>query len=35
MAKDGTGEAARPAVAIMMADPERTAVDDALKDAGF
>jgi len=35
MANDGTDEGARPAVAIMMADPERSAVDDALKDAGF
>ena len=35
MATTGTGEAARPAVAILMADPERSAVDDALTDAGF
>jgi pilus assembly protein CpaE len=34
MASNGTGEI-RPAVAILMADPERSAVDDALKDAGF
>jgi pilus assembly protein CpaE len=34
MANNGTGEA-RPAVAILMADPERSAVDDAMKDAGF
>jgi len=35
MATNGTGEAARPAVAILMADPERSAVDDVLTDAGF
>jgi pilus assembly protein CpaE len=35
MANNGTGEAARPAVAILMADPERSAVDDVLTDAGF
>ena len=35
MAPKETGEDARPAVAIMMADPERSAVDDALADAGF
>lgn len=35
MANNGTGEAARPAVAILMADPERSAVDDALTSAGF
>lgn len=34
MATSGTGEA-RPAVAILMADPERSAVDDVLTDAGF
>jgi pilus assembly protein CpaE len=34
MANNGTGEA-RPAVAILMADPERSAVDDVLTDAGF
>ena len=34
MATNGTGEA-RPAVAILMADPERSAVDDVLTDAGF
>lgn len=35
MASTETGEAARPAVAILMSDPERSAVDDALSDAGF
>jgi pilus assembly protein CpaE len=35
MANKGTGEADRPAVAILMADPERSAVDDVLTDAGF
>lgn len=35
MASNETGEAARPAVAILMSDPERSAVDDALSDAGF
>lgn len=34
MADNGTGEA-RPAVAILMADPERSTVDDVLTDAGF
>jgi hypothetical protein len=34
MANNGTGEA-RPAVAILMADPERSAIDDVLTDAGF
>ena len=34
MASNGTGEV-RPAVAILMADPERSAVDDVLTDAGF
>ena len=34
MASSGTGEA-RPAVAILMADPERSAVGDVLQDAGF
>ena len=34
MAGNGTGEV-RPAVAILMADPERSAVGDALTDAGF
>ena len=35
MANNGTGEGARPAVAILMADPERSAVGDVLTDAGF
>jgi pilus assembly protein CpaE len=35
MATSGKGEGARPAVAILMADPERSAVDDALTAAGF
>lgn len=34
MASSGTGEV-RPAVAILMADPERSAVGDILADAGF
>jgi pilus assembly protein CpaE len=34
MANNGTGEA-RPAVAILMADPERSAIGDVLTDAGF
>ena len=35
MSNNGTGEGDRPAIAILMADPERTQVDDALTDAGF
>ncbi|HKQ17729.1 MAG TPA: AAA family ATPase [Solirubrobacterales bacterium] len=35
MANTGTGEGMRPAIAILMSDPERSAVDDALADAGF
>jgi MinD-like ATPase involved in chromosome partitioning or flagellar assembly len=35
MAKIESGESTRPAVAIMMSDPERSAVDDVLRDAGF
>jgi len=35
MANDGSGEGARPAIAILLADPERSAVDDALTEAGF
>ena len=34
MANNGTGEV-RPTVAILMADPERSALDDALTGAGF
>ena len=34
MASNETGEV-RPAVAILMADPERSAIDDVLTDAGF
>jgi pilus assembly protein CpaE len=35
MGGNGTGEGARPAVAILMADPERSAIDDVLTEAGF
>ena len=35
MAGNAAGEAGRPAIAILMADPERSAVDDALTNAGF
>ena len=35
MANNGSGEGARPAVAILMADPDRSAVDDILTEAGF
>jgi pilus assembly protein CpaE len=35
MGDNGSGEGARPAVAILMADPERSAVDDVLAEAGF
>ena len=35
MTNKTTGDGARPAVAILMADPERSSVDDALTEAGF
>jgi pilus assembly protein CpaE len=35
MGSNAGGEGTRPAIAILMSDPERSAVDDALTDAGF
>jgi pilus assembly protein CpaE len=35
MSTTATGDAARPAIAILMSDPERTSLDAALTEAGF